>query len=187
MDRKYSLNPNTPAFWEEFYSEKDPNKERQNIWLYDLLQGHLPDRGHILEIGCGMGQTIREMKKRKPGLDFYGCDISKEAIEKAKILGGGMFFVKNGEQLNQKDKWDFVLCVQSLEHFDNPQLCVEVMARSLKPKCKMLLTVPYPMSSLDNGVNKHYIRFYPKDFQRWLKGCKVEKLGINHMVITWVK
>jgi len=93
-----------------------------------------PNGGKVLEIGCGAGQFIRGIKKIKPRLECYGCDISQSAIDSAKKIGGEIIYsLSESSRLPYKDGFfDAVLVFDVLEHVDDVNGILSEIKRVLK-------------------------------------------------------
>ncbi len=112
---------------------------------YDLLPNY---REKILDVGCGNGHFIDIVEHKFK--EFYGIDISKIRIKKAKEKfnkkkRNKYHFVKYDvdEGLPFKNSFfDVVSCIAILEHVFNPPNLVEEIKRVLKPKGIFLLQVP---------------------------------------------
>lgn len=77
----------------------------------------------VCEIGCGLGDIIRNTRADKK----IGIDISKETIECAKFLGGGdsEFFVGSFDSFNdivQKRKIDVLISVNFIHNIEPEKL-----------------------------------------------------------------
>lgn len=182
MKQRHEINPNTPESWDNAYSKV--KKERVNDWLYPHLFPELPETGTVLEVGCGMGQTLRDIKKHNLKLMLWGMDYSKNAIEAANQIGGGVAFA-SGDFMDFEfvGKYEMIFCIQSLEHFDKPK---ESVLRMKELSSKVFITVPYPGTGLDTSIFWHQWSFSKTDFEEWLPGCEIKKEG-NHMLIIWSK
>lgn len=181
MIRKFKENPNTKENWEVQYAKKVKVAERKNEWMYEYLLPVIKGCESILEIGCGMGETVNLCKKMIPHAKVTGNDFSDTAINKARELYPDIAFIAC-DAMELTGKYDLVICSQTLEHVDEP----EKMVRKIKELGKrVFITVPWPNSGLDNGVHWHINRFYPEDFKEWLgEGVTITRVGKNHMVIT---
>jgi len=186
LDIKAKVNPNTIEAMDAHYLKV--KTERVNEWMFAHLLPLIPKSGSILDIGCGMGETLRQIKKRtSTKCTLTGIDISKVGIDKAKKLGGGDFYVQDAEKIEAIDKYDLIINSQTLEHVDSPSKIVKRMKQAVRVGGVLFITVPYPKSNLDNGVFKHWLRLYPKDFQEWLGNIEVIKPDKNHLIVIWKK
>ncbi|MEK7680680.1 MAG: class I SAM-dependent methyltransferase [Patescibacteria group bacterium] len=88
----------------------------------------------VLEIGCGVGRFIRAIKKLKPELDCYGCDISKNALEAAKQANDGVVYDLSGQKGTSYASgfFDAVLIFDVLEHVDDPDAMLAEINRIMK-------------------------------------------------------
>ena len=69
----------------------------------------------ILDVGCGTGRLVEFLNKN--GYEAYGCDISKEALKKARKLNPGKIKRGQAEKLPySKNSFDMVTAISILEH-----------------------------------------------------------------------
>jgi ubiquinone/menaquinone biosynthesis C-methylase UbiE len=94
------------------------------------------------DVGCGKGIFL--FLASKIGLQTYGIDISKVAVDIAqKMSPTSDIRVGLGEELPWDDNFfDYVTCLGSLEHFLDPAKGIREMARVLKPDGRALILVP---------------------------------------------
>jgi 2-polyprenyl-3-methyl-5-hydroxy-6-metoxy-1,4-benzoquinol methylase len=65
--------------WDRFHV-----KQRLRFFPHDVLLPHLPERGSLLDIGCGFGLLGWYLAGQRPGLSYYGADIDVHKVELAK-------------------------------------------------------------------------------------------------------
>lgn len=53
-----------------------------------LLSCHIPERGRLLELGCGGGHFLHHWQQQHPPQTLYGVDLHTEALPQAKQLLG---------------------------------------------------------------------------------------------------
>ena len=101
----------------------------------------------ILEIGCGQGFNTQILAKNKKN-DVIGIDLSKDEIKIArKRYKTVRFEVMNAENLKFKDNtFDKIYAIQILEHVDNLSKVLDEISRVLKPRGKVIISVPYHKS-----------------------------------------
>jgi len=191
MKKRYTINPNTIEKMEEHYSKLTPLKERFNEWMIPYLSTLLKKKyKSILEIGCGMGKTLKWIREQSPQ-DVYieGHDLSPLAISEAsKEYKDITFKVKDSIKWEPKAIWDLIICSQTLEHVDDPKILILNMKKALKIGGCLFITVPYPGSSLDRGVKLHHWTLYPQDFKTLLGiSANCIKEGKRHLIIKYIK
>jgi SAM-dependent methyltransferase len=99
--------------------------------LSDLPAG--PAR--VLDVGCGAGSVAKAVKRERPELDVFGCDLSRTALAAANAVPGGVEFRQAGaERLPFGDgEFDAVWIFDVLEHVDSPEQVLAEVARVLRP------------------------------------------------------
>lgn len=83
----------------------------------------LNSKSKILDVGCGKGFLLQEIKLLKPGIQVFGSDISRHAIKNShKNIKKNIFFhdIKNKLPFKKKE-FDLVIslgCLHNLKIFD---------------------------------------------------------------------
>ncbi|MCC7539630.1 MAG: class I SAM-dependent methyltransferase [Deltaproteobacteria bacterium] len=99
----------------------------------------IPDRGRVLDVGCGGGHAAIHLAKRKPMLDVVGLDLSPEQVSRARRrateLGGRVSFVEGSAlELPFDDAcFDLVYSVASIKHWPDPARGLRECVRVLRP------------------------------------------------------
>jgi len=109
----------------------DPTKQRLGHALNSLSS--LKNNDKVLEVGCGAGQFIRSVKKMRPQLNCYGCDISSGAITKAKQFDSKINYeVSQPNIFPYPDKsFQAVLIFDVLEHVEDVEVILQEVNRVL--------------------------------------------------------
>src|SRR3989339_2028648 len=96
--------------------------------------GRLPAGARVLEVGCGAGQFIRAVKRARPDLECFACDVSSLALDVAKGLGGGVNYkLSDPDRLPfDKKEFDAVLVFDVLEHVSDAKILLKEINRVLK-------------------------------------------------------
>ena len=99
----------------------------------------------VVDLGCGNGQLLKELKKKHPACHMTGIDLSKNLIESNKQKDPDVdWFVANlNEETpfepNLKNKFDVVLASEIIEHVDNPLIFLKNAAALAKPPSGKLI------------------------------------------------
>jgi ubiquinone/menaquinone biosynthesis C-methylase UbiE len=93
--------------------------------------------GCALDIGCGPGQIVLKLARRRPGWRFIGVDRSANMIRQAlaarEQAARADFLVADGSRLPFADaSFDLVLCNSVLHHLAQPAAVLAEMARVAK-------------------------------------------------------
>lgn len=132
------------------------------------LYKRFPHGMKILDVGCGTGELLHEIKRR--GGEGFGVDFDKHAIETAK----SRFHLKNVwampfEKFFQKKNlpyFDMILAFEVIEHMDNPIKFVKNLRASLKSSGCIIVSTPNRERML---VNLAVWDFPPHHLSRWNK------------------
>jgi len=170
---------------ESLYKEDEAQLKRDLDWnisvadrnrtylksLVQLLRANKIKINNILEVGCGIGTALHELKN-KYNCNVFGFDVNNHAIEygtehyKLDKLNKTLF-TKDTEV---NSKIDLVICISVLEHIKYPNdLFSEIAKYCKKHKCPAFISVPF----LDADRWNH---FYPENINKkpnFLRACDV--------------
>jgi SAM-dependent methyltransferase len=92
-------------------------------------------QGRVLDVGCGAGAVAKAVKRERPDLDVFGCDLSQSALAVANASPEGVDFrLATAERLPFSDgEFDFVWIFDVLEHVEDPEQVLREVARVLRP------------------------------------------------------
>ena len=96
------------------------------------------DRGKVLDVPAGTGAL--SLKLKEMGFDVYCCDINKDNFELKRVP------FKEGD-MNKRlpydgDCFDYVVCLEGIEHTENPFNAIREFARLLRNGGKLILSFP---------------------------------------------
>lgn len=96
----------------------------------------LPPGSKVMEVGCGVGRQSRTLKKLRPDLQVFGCDLSQLAISEARKYNDEVEYeVSDAARLPYSDaSFDAVMLFDVLEHVPDVEAVVREVARVLKPE-----------------------------------------------------
>lgn len=102
---------------------------------------NLPNKGRLLDYGCGQGVLTALLKQTLPEWDIVGVDISVKAIESARLRYPTCdFYVLN--ELKTKQKFDIVFTHHVLEHVLNLEKSLDDIASLCTQQGKQLHILP---------------------------------------------
>lgn len=88
--------------------------------LYQAFLVHLPNRGYILDLGCGSGRDTLAFKNK--GYQVEALDYSKALVEKATALTGIPIRYQSFYDLNDQGIYDGIWACASLLHCERDRL-----------------------------------------------------------------
>src|SRR5918996_607347 len=108
------------------------------------IEGH----DHVLDIGCGAGQTTREAARMAAEGDAMGVDLSAEAIARARDLAQAegirnVTFEQADAQVHPFPSWHFDLAISRFGtmFFDDPVAAFANIGRALRPAGRLVMMV----------------------------------------------
>lgn len=98
---------------------------------------------NCLDLGCGSGYMVSEIAKSYPNVEYTGIDIYAKAIKHAKkIYPNIKFKVASASNIPFKNKsFDLILFYETIEHVEDPQICLKEIKRVLKEQGHLILTM----------------------------------------------
>ena len=135
--QKYSLGP----------TRREIIKELESI----IISGN---RYKILDMGCGTGQLLREIKERFSGvnLELTGVDVAEKMIEEARLRSEGIEYSSDSVDSfkEAQNSFDIILCSHSFPYYPDKQKVVEKFSRLLKKGGWLMLA----QASVNNFYDK---------------------------------
>lgn len=141
--------------------------DRNNRLKVDFLEKYLNKGDKILDIGCGGGGLLKELKKRG-FCNLYGIDPSSQSVKSLWQDGieGSIGNIFDKVQDDLKEKFDVVCCIAVLEHLYAIKIAIENIRRYLKPNGKIFIMVPAAegfekyKANLPNYFNHEHINYF---------------------------
>lgn len=121
------------AFLHDSLSEKNGS-----VKGFEKIAKHtnVKSKSKILEIGCGTGRLLKEIKIQNPDSDLSGIDISRAMLRKAKKRLGKSIHLSVQTIANTNfgnNEFDLIICTSSLYCWNNPSQGLTEIHRILKP------------------------------------------------------
>lgn len=108
--------------------------------IHDTVVGMLEKqpRGPLLDVPAGEGALAARLIAR--GFEVSCCDLYPEIfhLEGVEIRRGDL----NGELPFDDRSFDYITCLEGLEHIENPQQAIREFARLLTPGGQVVVSVP---------------------------------------------
>lgn len=132
---------NALELYENYYKDAEFTDERYR-WIIENFFASTKDKT-ILEIGCGTGTLLNLLRKKNK---VYGVDASKTGIEKAKSknIESYLLDVNTAILPFADDYFDITICLETIEHLENPYHCLKEIRRVLKKNGQLLISIPNP-------------------------------------------
>ena len=147
-----------------------------NTKRFETALNQIKDGDKVLDVGCGVGNFTKLVKKIYPNCEIWGTDISDVVIEANKKEDSDIkyFYQQIGHQTQLPDNYfDVIFCGETIEHLDNPQILFKDAYRMLKISGKLITTTP---SDDHIKSNEHVWFFEQEDIIQFFKDNGFEKV-----------
>ena len=122
--------------------------------LYQAFLVHLPNRGYILDLGCGSGRDTLAFKNK--GYQVEALDYSKALVEKATALTGIPIRYQSFYDLNDQGIYDGIWACASLLHCKRDRLAdvMQSILNALKVNGILYMSFKYGDKDRETGGRK---------------------------------
>ncbi len=139
----------------------------------------------FLEVGCAEGYATHLVKEIF-GFRVNVCDLSLEAVKRAKEIYGFQGFVADVQSMShiKNDSFDLVLCSETIEHVPNPEKAFEELMRIAKKV--LIISVPAAKNKKEEeefvspeGEQTHLNIFTKEEIRSFTRGGKIRGISLN--------
>jgi len=128
-----------------FRDEAEGIREKLSVEIVDSILGSIDEQSQILDVGCGVGDLLSEVRRHRPKASFFGLDFSQKAVEAASAAfpdGCFLHHVIDQSLPYPSASFDVVLCTDVLEHLERPKLIAAELVRICRPGGMVVIVVP---------------------------------------------
>jgi SAM-dependent methyltransferase len=144
-------------------------------WTIQLFLPQCQNK-RILEVGCGSGGLLDLLKATN---QVVGVDAARDGIAACVARGIEAYCIDpSSEPLPfPTGSFDFVICLETMEHMMNPYYALMEMRRVLKGGGRLICSVPNPIWG--------HVMLYPGlfdygNFRSFLEQCDFEIVRVDH-------
>lgn len=103
-----------------------------------------PFSASVLEIGCGTGATLAWLKASGRCKSTTGIELVAEQADSAsnvvdRVIQGS---IESVDLTSWVDRFDLILCLDVLEHLNDPWALIENLSELLKPGGRLVASIP---------------------------------------------
>jgi len=134
-----------------------PEIESDHVQRYEFASRIV--NGCVLDIACGTGRGTRLLAEAKNVSEVHGYDIDPVAIQYAQIRNRharAHFETVNIAETADRAQFDAIVCFETIEHVDKPELFLRRLTELLKPEGRLLISTPVSAKALDQNPNNVY-------------------------------
>ncbi len=126
--------------------------------------------GEILEVGCGVGQIVKDLRRFSPGARITGVEPDPSFHPQFRQNNPDVALF-SGTAREISGQWDCVVCVNVLEHIKDDRGEIEVFNHLLKPGGRLCLFVPArpEIYAAVDAKFGHYRRYSKRQLQSLLE------------------
>lgn len=145
--------------------------------IVNLIDADHDDEIKVLEVGCGLGDTLASIKHKFPKAEVHGIEL----VERIAELGSKKFDIRSGNiekfEFSPDEKYDYIIFADVLEHLYDPYTLLRNLKSQLNDNGCIISSIPNLMNAnviyeLLNGnftyqdagiLDRTHIRFFTRD------------------------
>jgi SAM-dependent methyltransferase len=137
-------------------------------WARQVWTAHPPPpRAYVLELGSyDVNGTARVLMADRPDITWWGVDLRR---------GPGVDEIGDARWWRSLRRYDYVICMEMLEHTPEPERVLETIYEQLAPGGRTIITCAGPHRAphgCDGGPvqpGEHYGAIDPRALEQWLR------------------
>lgn len=147
-------------------------------WMKDLIDKVIKEPLlKIYEVGAGQGSLLAQLKKMFPDTEFSGCEMSENAVIKAKETG---LSIVQGDYFAIDGKYDLIISFGVLEHVESPYDFLSYLRNHLNDHGYLLIGQPMQdVASYDIFFVDHLHHFHTSHIELLAKRAGFDQVGIS--------
>jgi GT2 family glycosyltransferase/2-polyprenyl-3-methyl-5-hydroxy-6-metoxy-1,4-benzoquinol methylase len=160
-----------------------------NVWKRRRIERFARARGTLLDVGCGTGEFLREM--REAGWKVKGVEPDQRAAAFGRERFG-LDVLSEPQWESMSDSFDVITLWHALEHMETPSRTLASLHARLKPSGLLALAVPnaesvdarfYGSDWVAYDAPRHLHHFTPESIQRLCRdsGFRLLHAGALHL------
>jgi len=159
-----------------------PQDQSENYQKCKFLEKYLPQKGSVLDVGCGAGVSLYTFKKYFPQWETFGIEPTKEFADVAQENGINVTYGYL-EKGTFNRKFDLIMLIHVLEHVEDFREMISMLKNYLHEESLLYIEVPsvkdigFLPSSHDRFMSQHEVIFSKEVLQDIL-----ESLGYSIQV-----
>ncbi len=188
-------NINTYDYWQKRHGDNLRNASRSKstaaIAYFDFVVERIIDDPavRVLDVGCGKGVFVQYLAQKKKEIEIWGTDFSDNIIDFNKE------YFKNNPKVDffksdflndfneefaahgHKDHYDYVVCMEVLEHVTDYKKMITVLNNLCTSTGKVMITVPNK-EAIRSEDHVHYFSSdqLMKDFKAFGTNIEYERI-----------
>ncbi len=162
----------------------EKNFKEVSLFLYSIF----PEKGKILDIGCGYGHFIETM--RDFGWSVWGIDLSPNTLSHAREKGLNVANTSIDDVAFPDGFFDAITAFYVLEHLVNPLSALKKVLKMLKPGGVIVIRVPHTtpivriLSFFRVKNNLYDTPYHLYDFSPKTISLALKKAGFSFIKVT---
>ena len=144
--------------------------------------------GKVLDLACGTGINILDIKKINPKIDIYGCDISQSLINICikSGLDQNKLICSDGTKIKfEENYFDYSYSIGSLEHFTEDGLDEMISKLHFITKNHSIHMMPVSKKNVNEGWIKTYQTFHNNSVEWWVEKFRKKFSRVDVIDSSW--
>ena len=145
----------------------------------------LPERGALLDIGCGNGALLRAWNKKYPGWTVVGTDYNETFKRDVEAIGPSARFLSNDEFQQHSGEYNLLTLIHCIEHIPSPAAFLADARRFLREDGVLLVEVPdAELNPFDLTIADHASHFFKSTLYDVVEAAGYDVIACGNAVLS---